>query len=194
LTKTQGVSVISDNIGSLEKPYWVYRLSITEILAKIATDKEDIFSELVSARLAAETDELEGNLSSIRHGSIYKNSKLLQSHLTRDLAVAFIGHSDEIDTCANVLGSHSGRSVLAGSLAVANAKAIRWTNSKYFLTFLVAGKETTKNCTRGQIFAKSFQEFNKCQEGICMLYIYIYIYITIDIYTNMHMYRTRCTN
>jgi len=150
----------------VESPAWVSRLSIPQLLQKIAENEPYILDELVSARIIAETDERKGYMSSIRHGSVYQNSSLLMSEETRDKTFALLLHSDDIDSSANVIGSRGGRTTLIGSLTIANAHSSRLCKTRHFWNFLVASKAATKQFTRAQIFAASLREIEECKRGM----------------------------
>lgn len=164
--------MIEENLGNVESPAWVARLSIPQLLQKIVENEPYILEELVSARLNAESDARKGYVSSIRHGSVYQHSSLLMNEDTRDKTFALLFHSDDIDSSANVIGSRGGRTTLIGSMAISNAHSSRLCKTRHFWNFLVASKAATKQFSRAQIFAASLREIEECKRGICSFFIY----------------------
>lgn len=158
--------MVTENIGSSTKPYYVYRISLVDLIKFIIRSEPTILEEIAQFRERHERDAEEGFRTGIRDGENFRRNPLFINDETRDRTLALLFHSDELDTAKNQLGSHSGRSVLVASVAIANAGPTRMTTPSKIHTFLVASKEVLRECKRGDIFKSTVNDILLLRQGL----------------------------
>ena len=166
VTKIQGMKVIEENIGTDEKPAFIYRISLVTLVQQIVESDPSILQELREARDLYEQNLCAGVCTGVRGGTIYKRNSLFVDEETRDRTLALLFHSDEVDTAKNQLGSRSGRNTLVGSVAIANASSTRLTSPSDVHTFLIASKDVYQNLSRNVVFDSIIDEIKQLREGM----------------------------